>query len=136
MRTPFAIVVHTLIFDASGHLLLLRRANTGFLDGRYSLPGGHCQAGEQVAGAAVRECREEACIEVEKIEPVVAMPYSGGVDFVFEAVRWSGMAAIGEPDKCDALAFAPPDALPRPIVPFVAAALACRARGIWYREFE
>ena len=136
MRAPFVIVVHTLVFDAAGRLLLLRRANTGFLDGRYAPPGGHRRAGEQVAAAAIRECREEARIEVERIKPVVVMPYGGGVDFVFEAVRWSGDAAIGEPGTCDALLFAPPAALPAATVDFVATALACRAEDVWYREFE
>ena len=52
MRSSFVIVVHTLVFNAAGELLLLRRANTGFMDGRYTLPGGHRQAGEGVGAAA------------------------------------------------------------------------------------
>ena len=39
------------VFNAAGELLLLRRANTGFMDGRYGLPGGHRQAGEGVTAA-------------------------------------------------------------------------------------
>ena len=134
MRTPFVIVVHTLVFNTAGELLLLRRANTGFLDGHYGLPGGHRQAGEKIATAAIRECREEALVEVVDIKPTVVMPYEGGVDFIFEATRWSGIPGIGEPDKCDDLLFAPTGALPKPTVSFVAAALECRAQGIWYRE--
>lgn len=135
MRASFVIVVHTLVFNAVGELLLLRRANSGFLDGHYALPGGHRQAGEEIVAAGVRECREEALVEVADIKPVVVMPYDGGVDFIFEAVRWSGTPGIGEPDKCDDLLFAPTDTLPSPTVAFVAAALKCRAQGIWYREF-
>lgn len=136
MRDPFVNIVQTLVFDGAGRLLLLRRSNTGFMDGWFSLPGGHRDAGETVEAAAVRECAEEAGVAVEHIEPVVVMPYAGGVDFVFEAKRWSGTPAIGEPDKCDALTFAPLDALPEPTTRFVKAALECRARGVWYREFE
>ena len=134
MRASFVIVVHTLVFNTAGELLLLRRANTGFMDGHYALPGGHRQAGEEIVTAAIRECREEARVEVADIKPAVVMPYEGGVDFIFEATRWSGTPGIGEPDKCDDLLFAPTDALPKPTVAFVAAALACRAQGIWYRE--
>ena len=134
MRASFVIVVHTLVFNAAGELLLLRRANTGFMDGHYALPGGHRQAGEKIVAAAVRECREEALVEVADIKPVIVMPYERGVDFIFEATRWSGVPGIGEPDKCDDLLFAPTDALPSPKVDFVAAALECRAQGIWYRE--
>ncbi len=136
MRDAFVIIVQTLVFDAADRLLLLRRNNTGFLDGWFSLPGGHRDAGEGVLAAAVRECAEEACVTVEHTVPVVAMPYAGGVDFIFEATRWSGTPAIGEPDKCDALTFAALDALPDPTTRFVKAALECRRNGVWYREFE
>ena len=136
MRDPFVIIVQTLVFDAADRLLLLRRNNTGFLDGWFSLPGGHRDAGEGVLAAAVRECAEEACVTVEDIVPVVAMPYADGVDFIFEAKRWSGTPAIGEPDKCDALTFAALDALPDPTTRFVKTALECRRNGVWYREFE
>ena len=132
-RDGFAILVHTLVFRA-GKVLLLRRANTGVMDGRYTLPGGHRQRGETVAGAAARECEEEAAVEVLRIRAVAALPYLDGVNFVFEAVEWRGTPAIAEPDKCDALAFAPPNALPAPTAPFVATALRCRAEGLWYRE--
>lgn len=136
MRASFVIVVHTLVFNAAGELLLLRRANTGFMDGHYALPGGHRQAGEEIVTAAIRECREEALIEVAEMKPAVVMPYDGGVDFIFEATRFSGEPGIGEPDKCDDLLFAPTDALPSPTVDFVAAALECRAQGVWFREFH
>ena len=135
-RDAFVVIVQTLVFDPAGRLLLMRRANTGLLDGWFSLPGGHRDRGETVAAAAQRECEEEACIRVARLEPVVAMPYRGGVDFVFEAVDWQGTPAIGEPDKCDALVFAALDALPDRTTKFVRTALACRAEGVWYREFE
>ena len=136
LRASSVIVVHTLVFNAAGELLLLRRANTGFMDGHYALPGGHRQTSEEIVTAAVRECREEARVEVADIKPIVVMPYDGGVDFIFEAMRWSGTPGIGEPDKCDDLLFALPDALPSPTVTFVAAALECRARGVWFRELH
>lgn len=135
-RVPFFVIVQTLVFDAAGRLLLMRRANTGLLDGWFSLPGGHRDRGETVAAAARRECMEEAGIRVQRLQPVAAMPYGEGVDFVFEATRWCGTAVIGEPDKCDALVFARPDALPERTTRFVKAALACRAEGVWFREFE
>lgn len=135
-RARFVIIVQTLVFDDAHRLLLLRRSNTGFMDGWYSLPGGHRDAGESVVDAARRECLEEASVAVERIEPVVVMPYAGGVDFIFEATRWSGTPSIGEPDKCDALTFAALDALPEPTTRFVKAALDCRRNNVWYREFE
>lgn len=134
LRAGFAVIAHTLVWDAAGRLLLLRRANTGVMDGRYTLPGGHRDRGETVVDAALRECREEACIDVDAVRPVVVLPYAEGVNFVFEATAWRGVAAIGEKDKCDALVFAPAESLPAPIAPFVTTALDCRAAGKWYAE--
>lgn len=133
-RTRFAVLAHTLVWDDAGQLLLLRRANTGVMDGRYTLPGGHRDQGETVVEAALRECREEACIDVEAIRPLLVLPYAEGVNFVFEAIAWRGEAAIGEEYKCDALVFAPAEQLPTPIAPFVRTALDCRAGGKWYAE--
>ena len=133
-RSRFDVIVHTFVFEHD-RLLLLRRANTGFLDGYYSLPGGHVEAGEEVAKAAAREVAEEARIEVLEIEPSLVMPYGDGVDFLFEARRWCGTAKIGEPDRCDDLLWAAPDRLPEKTAPFVEKALELRRTGIWYHQF-
>lgn len=134
MRASFVILVHTFVYSASGQLLLLRRANTGVMDGYYTLPGGHRQQREAIADAAVRECREEAGVRIGAVCPVVALPYVDGVNFVFEATAWTGTPAIGEPEKCDALDFFAPDRLPEPIAPFVETALKCLTSGHWYWE--
>ena len=135
-RALFRLIVHTFVFDGAGRLLLLRRANTGFLDGFFTLPGGHVNRDEEVARAAIREVSEEVCIDIAEVEPVMAMPYRHGVDFLFEARRWSGAARIGEPEFCDALTWAAPDRLPDPTAPFVTKALELRAAGNWYHEFR
>ena len=134
-RPRFDIIAHTFVFD-HGRLLLLRRANTGFLDGYYSLPGGHVEAGEEVAHAAVREVEEEAGVEVLEIEPSIVMPYGVGVDFLFEAKRWRGTPAIGEPDRCDDLVWVSPDRLPEKTAPYLRKALELRSTGTWYHEFR
>ena len=56
-RDVFPVVVHVLMFRGE-ELFLLRRANSGFMDGYFALPGGHQQAGESVEAAAQRECEE------------------------------------------------------------------------------
>lgn len=133
-RDAFAIVVHTFVSDGDGRLLMLRRANTGFMDGRFTLPGGHRRHRETVVDAAVRECREEACVDVEAVRPVAVLPYAEGVNVLFEALAWGGTPAIGEPEKCDGLVFAQPERLPEPLAPFVRTAIACWRDGRWFVE--
>ena len=62
-RYAIAAVVHTLVWDATGErILLLERANTGFMDGRHTLPGGHLQAGESFDyGRKARSPRGNRC---------------------------------------------------------------------------
>ena len=56
-RSPVA--VH-LFLVKDGSILLLRRYNTGYEDGNYSVVAGHIDGGEQLMAAMVREAREEA----------------------------------------------------------------------------
>ena len=65
------------------------------MDGYLGPPGGHLQAGETLSDAAMRECKEEACIEPSAIRPLIVMPFLGGIDFIFEASEWTGRAEIG-----------------------------------------
>ena len=135
-RETFPLVVHTLIFDKSDRLLLLRRKDTGFMDGYLALPGGHVQAGETISKAARRECKEEACIETKELQPLVVMPFLNGVDFIFEAREWNGVAEIGEPAKCSEIGWFPAEKLPEDVVPFVTKALELRKRQVWYHEYS
>lgn len=53
-----------LAYDDEGRLLLVRRANDPGR-GRWSLPGGRVEPGEDDAAALVREMREETGLDVE-----------------------------------------------------------------------
>jgi len=58
MRSKFSVAVH-LFFLRETQILLLRRFNTGYEDGNYSVVAGHVEAGETITQAAVREGNEE-----------------------------------------------------------------------------
>lgn len=127
-RDRFPIIVHTFLLRGAS-VLLLRRADTGFADGMYGLPGGHLHAGERISAAALRECREETGVEIEldDLLPVCVMPYitasDQGVDFIFRCERFAGEPHIGEPERCDDLRWCELSALPSNTVGFVGVAV-------------
>lgn len=118
----FSLVVHT-VLRKMDHVFLLQRQNTGFLDGYWTFPGGHVKIGEEIAAAAMRECIEEARVNIDVKAPALIMPYEEGVDFIFVVDRWDGEAHIGEPDKAAASGWFPESDLPDPTAPFIKEAL-------------
>ena len=142
-RDKFPVVVHVLLLRASvgrqQEVFLLRRANTGFMDGYYALPGGHQQVGESVSQAANRECREEAGVEAD-LKAVCVMPYrtghQQGLNFLFEAHAWRGVPGICEPALFDDCLWSAMDHLPQPHAAWLPNALLARQAGDWFVEFQ
>ncbi|MCZ6616892.1 MAG: NUDIX domain-containing protein [Gammaproteobacteria bacterium] len=138
-RATFPVVVHVLLIKKQ-RLFLLRRSNTGFMDGFYGLPGGHQDIGESVSEAAARECLEETGIDTARVVPVCVMPYQSGrhqgLNFVFEAEGWEGDPRIAEPALFDDCCWSTFDRLPDPHAPWIGEALALRRDGRWYAEFK
>lgn len=138
-RDEFPVVVHVLL-RRGDELFLLRRANSGFMDGYYALPGGHQHAGESVAEAAERECREETGVVDVVLSPVCVMPYRSGrhqgLNFVFEALEWRGEPGIAEPERFSEALWAAPESLPEPHAMWISDVLRCQADGVWFKEFH
>jgi len=139
MRSPFLVAVH-LFFLMDDKILLLRRFNTGYEDGNYSVVAGHVDAGETVTQAAVREAFEEAgvSLQLENLEVVHVMNRKSNderVDFFIVVNAWDGEIQNKEPDKCDDLAWFPLAALPINMIPYVQFAIGNYQKGIFYSEF-
>jgi ADP-ribose pyrophosphatase YjhB (NUDIX family) len=120
-------------------VLLLLRANTGYMDGHWAVPAGHVEHGESAVAAAVRELKEEVGLDVDAADlvPVTAMHRTGGngdpiderVDFFFMASKWTGEPRLMEPEKAAGLDWYPLDKLPGPLVPHEARVLGAVADG-------
>ena len=142
-RDRFPVVVHLLLLReraGSREVFLLRRAGTGFMDGYYVLPGGHLQAGESLAQAAARECREETGVAPGELRPQSVLPYRSGrhqgINVIFRASDLSGEPGIGEPDCCDFVGWFSLARLPVPAAPWIADVLDLESRGEWFRELS
>ncbi|MCL2876847.1 MAG: NUDIX domain-containing protein [Betaproteobacteria bacterium] len=133
--------VHVLC-EREGRILLLRRAETGFFDDLYSLPGGHVEHGESILQAAARELKEETGLQIEYgdldwLGVIHRCSDTNRIDFFLRALRWQGEPVLCEPDKCSGMGWFARDGLPKEIVPYVKVALEtgeCAGQCVWIRE--
>ncbi len=93
-------------------VLFIRRCNTGYKDGLFTLPSGHIDEGELPSEAMIRELKEEVGLIVSRtaILPVHTMyriADSGRtyIDYYFEIKNYKGEALNKEPEKCSQLAW-------------------------------
>lgn len=101
------VAVGTIIRDERGHIVLVRRAiEPGY--GKWVIPGGYVDRGEQVHVAAVREAREEVGLEIslERLINVYSYPGRAPVVIVYSATMVSGCLACDE-EGLEARFFAP-----------------------------
>ena len=129
--------------DGGTEVLLQLRRNTGYMDDHWAAAAaGHVERGETAYDAAHREAAEELGIAEVDLRFEVTMqrtrhdqPIDERVDFFFTATTWTGEPRIMEPRKCADLSWYPLDALPDPVVPHEALALASLGRGERYLTF-
>lgn len=114
---------------------MLRRFQTGYEDGNYSLIAGHLDGQEDVVSAMRREAREEAGIDLDigSLEIVQVMHRRKAteerIDYFFSCRRWQGEISNMEPHKCDDLSWFMQDRLPHNTVDYIAAAWAFYRAG-------
>ena len=128
-----------LLFTRDNKVLLLRRANTGYMDGQYNLVAGHLEPGESASEGAAREGQEEtgATIDPSSVQLVHTghRVNRGRIDLFFRISEWQGEITNAEPDVCDDLSWFAQDALPENTVAYVRFVLDAMAQGLVYSEY-
>lgn len=148
MTDRFTVVPAAYVFllrdwDGGPEVLLQLRRNTGYMDDHWAAAAaGHVERGETAYDAARREAAEELGIEDVDLQFELTMqrtrsgePIDERVDFFFTARSWLGEPGIMEPEKCADLRWCALDALPEPVVPHEALALASLGKGDPYLTF-
>ncbi len=130
-----------LILVENEKILLLRRFQTGYEDGNYSMVAGHADGNETMREAIAREAREEAGIKIDpmKLEHILTMHRwcedHERIGLYFMAKNWDGEIKNSEPNKCDDLSWFSLAELPKNTIPYVATAIDCYQNGVKYCEF-
>lgn len=135
------ITVVYLVLIQDGKILLSRRFNAAFMNGKYGLPSGHLEEGETLRQAIIRETREEVAVILElediNLEHVmhIKSPDRDDMAFFFTANHFAGEPKNMEPEKCDDLSWFPLDNLPENTIPAVRQAIGCIRSRQPYSEF-
>ncbi len=140
-KERFTLVPAVYIFlIQDGKILMLRRHNTGYEDGNYSVPAGHVDGGEPSSSAMIREAREEAGITIDPkdlklVHTMHRTTNRESIDLFFTSSLWKGEITNCEPEKCDDLSWFPLTALPQNTIPYVKHAIEHWQRGVIFSEF-
>jgi 8-oxo-dGTP diphosphatase len=139
MHVKFPVTIH-LFFFRGGKILLLRRFQTGYMDGHFSVPAGHLDGDETVRMAGVREAHEEIGVRITPQEMTFAGVFhrhsdDERVDFFFQVQKWDGEPVNAEPGKCDDLCWVDMSDLPENTVPYIRQAIKNFQSGVLFQEF-
>lgn len=110
-------LVLTRMMDGKKQVLLQKRCNTGYMDGKYDMAcSGHLEAGETLAMAVVREAKEEIDIEINpqdlELVSIIHPHQENYINIFFTTQKYQGTPKIMEKDKCDDLSWFQIDNLP------------------------
>ena len=117
-----------LILIRDNKVFLLRRQNTGYEDGKYSLPAGHLEDNESITKGLQREVKEEIGVHIDQkdmklVHTMHRKEKDIRVDFFFSAKRYKGTPENAEPEKCDDLGWFPLERLPRNTIAYIRKAI-------------
>lgn len=123
-----------------GKILLSRRFQTGYEDGKYSLPAGHIENNETVTHGTCREIGEEIGIvlapsNLQLVHVMHRKHFDIRMDFFFVTDKKGLKPKNIEPHKSDDMAWYPLTKLPSNTVPYIRAAIDNYRKNIFYSEF-
>ena len=130
-----------LVLIQNKKILLLKRFNTGYEDGKYSMIAGHVEDRESFTKTIMREAYEEAGIELHRknLKVVHVMHRksldSQRVDVFFTAKNWKGELKNKEPKKCNDLSWFDPDNVPENTIPYIKQAIRFIQNKVYYSEY-
>lgn len=130
-----------LVAKKNGQILLLRRYNTGYMDGQYTLVSGHLEENEGATAAMIREAKEEAGIVLSRDQLSIGhithrkCPDREYIDFFFVVSDLKDEPKNMEPEKCDDMRWFLTTELPTNTLPNVKCALDAIQNKKQYDEF-
>ena len=136
-RTTCVVAVHLILQRPDdGRVLLGLRKGAVWGAGRWHVPAGHVEPGEDAMQALVREAREELGVRLDPndLDHAVTVHHREAnadprMQLFFRATRWSGGPVNAEPSRCEKLGWFNIDELPSATVGYTRTALSSWRAG-------
>ncbi|MET7390485.1 NUDIX domain-containing protein [Streptomyces sp. NPDC005529] len=123
-------VIDTHVIVRDGDKILFSQRGGPYGHGRWHMPSGKLDQGEELSKGAARELSEETGLDVDpehlRLVQVVhhqQSPEISRIGFFFEATKWAGTPVNREPTKCMALEWFTVHELPDDIIEYPEAGL-------------
>jgi ADP-ribose pyrophosphatase YjhB (NUDIX family) len=127
------------ILERNNKIFFLRRANTGWADGILTVPAGHVDKGDNVTEAAIKETKEEACVDIlaDDLEFVhVDFLRDEYTNFYFKAKKWTGEPTLGEPELASEAIWIDKNNIPNDVIPQLRKLFKQLEKGSYFSEIE
>ena len=138
--TQLTTDLHVLIMRTDNTILLMKRAHTGYQDGKYGLPSGHLEPNETPLAGAARELFEEIGVDIELSElnfkHFMFHESNSPRAALFFQLTWDGPVENKEPHKCDELRWVTAENLPDETIPYIRFAIEKIQASQTYSEFK
>lgn len=123
-------------------ILLIKRSNTGWMDGFYSVPAGSIDGDETLVRSIMREAKEEVNVDVKEadlhlVHTLHCLTHGEewmGVFFI--ANKWKGEPTVNEPHKHSEVKWVNIHVLPGNIIPYVKQAIESYLNKSIYSEYQ
>lgn len=118
---------------------MLRRANTGWADGMWTVPSGHVEKGESVVEAAIKETKEEAGVIVKAEDLTFVHSHAVTdeyINFYFTATKWEGEPYLAEPEKCSEVSWVKLSEIPGDTIFQIRSLIQSIEKGIYFSEIH
>ena len=125
------------VLERDGKIFMLRRSNTGWADGMWTIPAGHIDPGQTAVEAIQVEAWEEAKvrIEPEDLEFIHShYVFDAYANYYFKALKWEGEPTLGEPHLASESGWFAYDALPTDTIMHVQQMLADVKKGKFFGD--
>jgi ADP-ribose pyrophosphatase YjhB (NUDIX family) len=139
-RFKLSVSVFMILIDGT-IVLTIKRGNTGWMDGFYSVPAGGVDGGNPLMKEVIRETKEEINVTIKEQDITLIHTMHNvtekdeWIGAFFMTNKWEGQPIVNEPHKHTEVKWVEMDELPENTIPYVKQAIDAMKNKKSYSEY-